>query len=202
MNSGYRSRHGGPYQRSEPRYKKIKFERMSSPPITRPLRYALEHNPKPEVDTEQIVKVLEKRLDNKLTERLLERLEAEFEELQQKFHPEKAETGSENSVEKIALDGDMIKEKVEVSGSESTDEEKIEDAEEMDRTEAQSENEAETESSDDAEVSEEQRENESTVEIESVEEVEGETLVEAESELALEPMLYETEPEPLDGEPF
>ena len=60
-------------------------KKMSNPPVAKTPRYTIE-KPSTEkwVDTEEIVKEVEKRLDGKLTERLLEKFGTELEELLRK----------------------------------------------------------------------------------------------------------------------
>lgn len=83
----------------EKKYETVsKPEKMSSPPLEKTPRYRLENGGMQTwVDTEQIVKEVERRMDGKLTEQLLEKLRAELGELVR--NAEKAPEGSNGSPE-------------------------------------------------------------------------------------------------------
>jgi hypothetical protein len=76
----------------------LKTEKMSSPPAERTPRYRLENGGMQTwVDTEQIVKEVERRMDSKLTEQLLEKFGAELGELMR--NAEKVPEGSNRQPE-------------------------------------------------------------------------------------------------------
>jgi hypothetical protein len=93
---------------------KQRSERVSAPPIPKPLRYTSGNQVvEPWVDAEEIAKEVENKLDKKITERILEKFESELEDLINKFagrlsersteiteeHEEKSETSEQDLTE-------------------------------------------------------------------------------------------------------
>jgi len=65
---------------------KPKPEKISAPPIPKPLRYTSQSMVEAQVDTERIAKEVEGRVKKEITGELLERFESELEELMRKFN--------------------------------------------------------------------------------------------------------------------
>ncbi|RLG44307.1 MAG: hypothetical protein DRN81_04830, partial [Thermoproteota archaeon] len=65
---------------------KPKPEKISAPPIPKPLRYTSQSMVETQVDTERIAKEVEGRVKKEITGELLERFESELEELMRKFN--------------------------------------------------------------------------------------------------------------------
>jgi len=65
---------------------KPKPEKISAPPIPKPLRYTSQSMVETQVDTERIAKEVEGRVKKEITGELLERLESELEEIMRKFN--------------------------------------------------------------------------------------------------------------------
>ena len=65
---------------------KPKPEKISAPPILKPLRYTSQSMVETQIDTERIAKEVEGRVKKEITGELLERFESELEELMRKFN--------------------------------------------------------------------------------------------------------------------
>ena len=149
-----------------PKYKKMPKLNLSSPLRETPIRYSHQSNIfRTEIDAEQLLNEIEKKLDGKLTKILLEKLEAEIEELQQKIeskgNDENLETTEKEAKTEEALESEVKKE---------TTEEQVEYAEEI---EAESQKESEVETNQEAEVEDELIEMESPEKTENLPDVEA-----------------------------
>jgi hypothetical protein len=66
----------------EKKYESVfKPEKLSSPAVERPLRYTLENNGRAWVDTEQVAREVERRMEGKLTEQSFQKFKGELEDL-------------------------------------------------------------------------------------------------------------------------